>query len=388
MTFKIFLFTTLIIFSLALKDKDKDTIYKAMSELKPALQKEACQFIYEYKDEEGDKHEEIYMKPCKEGYHCGQKIGDISHCIPNVIHQKYGEKCNYDNECIVGSCDQDKQKCTFVKDDKAIYKKYVYDMWRCGSELIYSNKNNKCVDKSELDYVEGYCLYTKNEEKAKEVDIQPNHPFYVCGEEGIADEKTPQLKQGTKYIKMSKIGSLKSGTQTYHELACEFGTASRSKDGESWICDKIEKFKGTGINEENNKPYIQYQFFIAGEQTIVDDYEDYIYLNKLNGAYAPYTEKYNDAFKNFKYAIKDYGSKCKSQSHDYYFKPYDCGIKEISDALFYLYNFEFYINKTEEAKTVMNAIKQEDFDKISYGTSNILSFKIMPLVLISLLSLL
>ena len=387
MPFKIFLLTTLIVFSFALKDKDKETIYKAMSELKPALQKEACQFDYEYKDEEGDKNEEIYMKPCKEGYHCGQKIKDISHCIPNVIHQKYGEKCNYDNECIVGSCDQEKKICTFDENDKAICVEYVYEeMCRCGNDLIYSNKNEKCVDKSELDYVEGYCLYTKNDDKAKEVYIQPNQPFYVCGEEGIADDKTPELKEGTKYIKMSKIGSLRSGTQTYHELACEFGAASKSEDGKSWICDKIVKFKGTGINEDE-KPYIDYEFSIAGEKTIVDDYEDYIYLNKLNGTYAPYTEKYNDAFANFKSAIKNYESKCKSKSHDYYFKPYDCGIKEINDAFFYLYNFEFYINKTEGAKTVMNAIKQEDFDKVSYGSSNILSFNIMILILISLLSL-
>ena len=104
MQLNIFLFAILIILSFSLKETLP--IYKAMTELKPALQKEACLFK---KD-----NEELYMQPCQEGFHCGNKQKDISTCIPNYFGQKVGEACNYDDECIYGECDE-KRKNAYIK---------------------------------------------------------------------------------------------------------------------------------------------------------------------------------------------------------------------------------------------------------------------------------
>ena len=109
MTLKILLFVQLIIFSLSLKETLP--IYKAMTELKPALQKEACLF----KKDIDDDNKEFYVQPCQEGFHCGNKQNDISSCIPNYFGQKVGEACNYDDECFLGDCDKKYQKMFISK---------------------------------------------------------------------------------------------------------------------------------------------------------------------------------------------------------------------------------------------------------------------------------
>ena len=384
MTIKHFLLFNLIIFSIALKDK-KETIYRAMAELNPALQIDSCEAKFTFEEEEEDQ-KYLFMKPCQDGYHCGNKINDISSCIPNVKLQKFGEKCNYDNECILGHCDEEKKVCTFSKNDKAKEFK-TEETFRCGNGLFYSSKNNKCVEKSDIDYLEGYCIYTKNSNNAKEVNIEPNKPFYVCGESGYAEESNKDgLKPNTLYVKMSEVGSLKTGTKTSSEYACEYGAASLSEDGEFWICDEIEKF--IKADYDAKEPYIEYQFKHAGKVTIKEDnFEYYIYQNKLNGTKIAYTPEYHTAFNNYIAAVKKYKKYCNKNTHEYYFSPFDCDIKQIYDNYFYVHNMEFFSNNTEGAKTVMNSIKQQEFDK-RLCSSGFLSLKFVIFGVISLFYLL
>ena len=72
------LIVDLIVLTFSLKGDEP--LFRAMTELKQPLIKEACEF--EFKK---DKEKFIYMKPCEEGYNCGNKMKDISTCIPNYL---------------------------------------------------------------------------------------------------------------------------------------------------------------------------------------------------------------------------------------------------------------------------------------------------------------
>lgn len=234
MSMKIFFFVDLIIFAFSLKDTLP--LYKAMTELNPPLQKEACRFRLA---KEGDVF--IYVKPCDEGSNCGNKVNDISTCIPNYIGQKLEETCNYKDECLLGHCDEEKQKCTFTKKDKAKHLE-IEDVYRCGNGLFYLEKNQNCVEEKDFDYLEGYCRYTKK--TGVEVRTQPISPFYVCGESGYAQKDDPILKEGTAYTKITKIGTLDNGKKTMSEYACKSGGVSKARDDEEfWICDNIKNVK-------------------------------------------------------------------------------------------------------------------------------------------------
>ena len=358
-----FLFVNLIIMSFSLEEKL--SIYKAMSELKPALQKEACFFK---KDEDNDEYEYLYVQPCKEGFHCGHKNYDISTCVPNYAGKKVGEECNYNAECLLGDCNKITKKCTY---DEPIYDELSYS-FRCAEGLVYYYKENRCVDKKEYKFLDGYCTYTKKGTN-EEISIEPNEPFYVCGEAGFAGEKQPELEPGSPYVKISKVGSLKVGSITSVEYACDSGAVSKVEENDFWMCDKIKSMK-TGI--ENNKKYVEYVFEAGGEKKYSEDDLDggFFYFNKLTGELEAYNEDYHKAFDDYYELMKKYESKCVSKSHDYYFRPLDCGIKEIADAAFYLDKMYFYNNKNKEAKIVRDYLLGEDYTtrSVSSGT---LSFK-------------
>ena len=364
MQLKIFLFVNLIILSFPLKETL--SIYKAMTELKPALQKEAC--LFKKDEDDNDNYDYVYVQPCEEGYHCGNENHDISTCIPNYIGQKVGETCNYDDECILRDCDEKSQKCTY---NKPIYDEISYS-YRCAEGLVYYDKEKKCVDKKKYNFLDGYCTYTKKG-TSEEINIEPNEPFYVCGEAGFAGKDQPELEEGKRYIKISKVGSLKLGTITSVEYACNSGAVSKVEENEFWRCDKIKGMK-TGV--ENNKKYVEYEFEKAGKQKYTEeDYDGgYFYYNKLNGEYEAYSKDYHDAFDDYYKKMKKYEKKCVSKSHDYYFRPLDCGIKEIADAAFYLDKMYFYKNTNKEAKIVRDYLLGEDYTtrSVSSGT---LSFK-------------
>ena len=70
MSLKVLIVVNLIILTVSLKETQP--LYKAMTELNPGLQKEACRFKLEKED-----NEFIYVKPCEEGSNCGNNINDI-----------------------------------------------------------------------------------------------------------------------------------------------------------------------------------------------------------------------------------------------------------------------------------------------------------------------
>jgi hypothetical protein len=374
MSFKAFLIVNLIILAFSLKGDEP--LFRAMTELKPPLIKEACEF--EFKK---DKEKFIYMKPCEEGYNCGNKMKDISICIPNYLGQKLGEACNYDAECLFGHCEN--QKCTFSEKDKPKHYE-IEDFYRCGNGLFYLESENKCAKKDEFDYLENYCRYTKK--GGKEVRIHPISPFYVCGESGIVPEGDKNLEPGTVYTKINKMANLDTGKKTVSEYACKTGGVTKCDDDEFWICDNIIKMT-SGVKD--GKAYADYEFQIAGKKTITeDDYDGlFFYRNEMTGDLIPFNKDYFQAVKKYYEAIKKYENKCKKNTHDYYLRPFDCGIREIYNAYFYLNNMYLFNNNTDEAVMIRDALRSQDFDN-KYVSSNILTFKKSILMVFAILVLL
>ena len=383
MTLKILLFVQLIIFSLSLKETLP--IYKSMTELNPPLLQEACQFEIENEEKE---EKTIYVKSCNDNFHCGNEINGISTCIPNFSLQKMDESCNYDAECEQGHCDSKTKKCTFDKDD--VPKCFENEeICRCGKELVYSYNSNKCVEQENIDELKDFCKYTKSDENSEEVFIEANKPFYVCGEAGYANEKYPFLKLNSPYIKMTKVGTLPLGAKTFSEFACQSGSTTKSKDDdEFWICDEMKRIVDSGINEEG-KAFVIYEYEIANLVTITEDdyYEYYSYRNILNGNIEVYSPQYHFAFNDYIREVNYWEKKCKSNSHDYYFSPFDCNIQEIFDSYYYLYHIYFKSNYTRESYLIMDALKKQEFGKrvLSIASTKFLTSKISILGLIIIL---
>lgn len=374
MHLNIFLFVNLIILSFSLKETLP--IYKAMTELKPALQKEACLF----KKDVDDDNKEFYVQPCQEGFHCGNKQNDISTCIPNYFGQKVGEACNYDDECFLGDCDKKSKKCSY---QKPIYDKLSYS-YRCAEGLIYSYNDGKCVDSK--NFLEGYCLYTKK--GGEQVRVAPNKPFYVCGEAGFADNKQTVLEPDSVYFKMTKVGTLDLGAITGVEYACKSGLVSKSNIHEEfWMCDKIKSSK-TGEKDDGLK-YVEYEFEKGKKQTYTEnDYDGaYFFYNQLTGEKEAFIKDYDKVWENYLKLMKKYEKKCVEESHDYYFRPLDCGIKEIADAAFFLDKVYYYTNNTKEAKMVREYFLSEDYTTRTVS-SETLSFKKSLFILFAIFALL
>ena len=372
MSFKVFLFINLIFLTFSLKETLP--LYKAMTELKTPLLKEACRFELEKDD---DKF--IYMKPCEEGYNCEYIKKDISICVPNYTRQKLGETCNYDTECLFGHCEN--QKCTFSeKDDPNYYE--IEDVYRCGNGLYYLENKEKCVKKEDFDFLEGYCRYTKK--GGKEIRIHPIEPFHVCGESGVVPKDDKVLEPGTIYTKINEIGTLKIGTKTLSEYACQSGGVTKSVDDEFWFCDKI-KSMSSGVKD--GKAYCDYDFEYAGKKYITeDDYEGlFFYRNELTGDLMPFGKDYFEAVTKYFELVKKYKKKCKTNSHDYYLRPIDCGIRELYNAYFYVNNMYLYNNNTNEALMVRDALRSQDYDN-KYVSSNILIFNKFIFMLFAILS--
>lgn len=354
MILRTFLFVNLIILSFSLEETI--TLYKAMSELNPPLQQQdICRFKMKT-----DDNEILYVKPCEEGFHCGNDFHDISTCIPNYIGQKVGETCNYKDECLLRECDSKTKKCT---SDEPVYVDINWS-YRCANGLFYDKDKEKCINIEKKDLLDGYCTYTKKGED-KEVNIEPNKPFYVCGESGITTDKDSQLELNTRYTKITKIGSLPLGATTITEYACQSGVVSKSTVQDFWICDKITAIK-TGT--EDGKKYVIYSFQIHGDEKIYEDNYDgaYFYLNQLTGEIQPYGFDYQNSFAKYMELLPIYEKSCIENSHDYYFRPFDCGIKELSDVTFFFNNEYFFNTKNKEAEIVKNyLLNQNIYTKFS-----------------------
>ena len=375
MSLKYLICLTLICLSFSLKE----TIfkYKAMSELNPPLKNEVCKFI-------NREEEVIYLKPCEKGYHCGEEANDISICVPNNILKKLGEECNFDNECLAGHCENN--KCSFSEADKPYFVENE-EIYRCGCDLFYLNDEKSCKNKTKFNYLENFCTYTKNSESSNEVSIEPIKPFYLCGESGTADEKEPNLKPGSHFIKISKIGELKNGVQSEHEYTCETGFRSVFGENLNLICDDVKQIVRKGINEEG-LAFAEYIFEKAGHINITEKlYESgFFYRNYFTGELEPYDEIYIKAFKEYVSVLKKNEDKCLANSHDYYFNPLHCGIKEVYDAYFYLNHMCLYSNKTKEAQMIVDYLKNQEFQELAdERTSNSLILKYSFLGLISIL---
>ena len=353
MSIKIYIIAIFFVFSFSLKE----TIYtyKAMIELDLPLDENVCKYIDQDKSV-------IYLKPCKKGFKCGESESNISICIPNNLLSKLGEKCNCDNDCLVGHCESN--KCTFSEDDKPFYVENE-EIYRCGNELIFTYDNDICINKLNFDYLENFCVYTKNNSNPKEVNIEPVKPFYMCGEYGTVTEEQTDLQLNTYFIKSCKIGELKNGIKSIHEYTCE--TGFRSILGDDLVCDDIKEVIGAGKNEEG-LAFVEYDFEIAGKKYITEELYDagFFYRNYFTGELEPYDQKYIQAFREYVSILKKNEKNCAAKSHDYYFNPLHCGIKEVYDAYFYLNHMCLYQNNTKEAQMILDYLKNQEFQEKEY----------------------
>ena len=352
---------TLIILTFSLKT----TLYKykAMTELKEKVDEDVCKFI--------DPVEEvIYLKPCNQGYHCDVKEEEepeiISKCVKNIILKKLGQNCNSDDECIAGHCKGN--KCVFSEGDSPI-EVDIEGINKCGNDLIYSEDNNSCINSKSFDYMPDYCKYTKKG-TSTEINIQPVKPFIRCGESGKADEdEHSELERGTEFIKANKIGELEVGKQSEHEYTCK--TGFRSVYNNNLFCDDVIEIIRKGINEEGHA-FAEYNFSFAGHYNITDELYDggFFYTNYFTGELEPYDDVYIKAFQDYVAVLEKNKKKCVEKSHDYYFNPMHCGIREIYDAYFYLNHMCLYGNKTKEAKMVENYFKMQEFTQYEENNSS------------------
>ena len=86
--------------------------------------------------------------------------------------------------------------------------------------------------------------------------------------------------------------------------------------------------------------------------------------------------------------MSSFENECKSNSHDYYFSPFDCNIQEIFSYYYYLYHIYFYKNNTRESYLIMDALKKQEFGKrvlTIKGATKFLTSKISILGLIIIL---
>ena len=361
---KIFALFALISFTFSLKD----TVYtyKAMTELKKKVDENVCLFIDE---------NNIYVKACQKGYTCVEQDETISLCEEKTL-KKLGEKCNSDDDCMEGHCDN---VCTFTEEDEPVYIE-LEGIYTCGKGLIYSKDEKKCKSSEKFTYLKDYCKYTPKGE-SKQIDIEPAEPFYMCGEIGVANEKDQkELEEESEFVKANRIGKLDNGVVSDHEYACK--TGYRSIVNDSLICDDIIKINRKGKNEEGFD-YAEFVFEKMGVQNItIQDFDGlFFYINELTGEYEPYGKEYIDAFKKYVAALDKYKDKCKKGSHDYYFNPLHCGVKEIYDAYFYLNHMALYGNNTKEANMIKDFFKMMEFNGDKTDSSNFIFLKKIFLVL-------
>ena len=236
--------------------------------------------------------------------------------------------------------------------------------------------------KNKFDYLDNYCKYTKKTGTGKEVNTEPVKPFYMCGEYGEATQGMNDLKLGTSFIKINKIGELENGVKSVHEYT--FKTGFRSISGDDLICDNVEKLIKSGIDEKGIA-YADYQFEKAGNMHITEELYDagFFYRNYFTGQLEPFAEKYIEAFKKYVSVLKANERKCAAKSHDYYFNPLHCGIKEVYDAYFYLNHMCLYQNNTKEAKMIVEFLKNQEFQEVA--SSSILKKTIIGLLTILIL---
>ena len=210
--------------------------------------------------------------------------------------------------------------------------------------------------------------------------------MYVEKQAMLQEKDQPELQPNTRYVKITKIGTLELGATTGVEYACKSGAVSKIEENDFWMCDKIKSSK---LGVDGNTKYIEYNFEKAGVRKYTeDDYEGaYFFYNKLTGENEAYEKVYDEIWEKYLKAMKKYEKKCIANSHDYYFRPLDCGIKEIAEAAFYLDKTYFYTNKTKEAKMVRDYCLGEDFTTRTVS-SELLSFKKSLIILFAIFALL
>ena len=121
---KIFALFTLISSCFSLKDIVYT--YKAMTELKKKVDENVCLF------KEGIVK---YVKACQKGYTCVEQDDTKSICDKKEPPKKLGEKCNSDDDCMVGHCDN---VCTFTEEDDPVFID-LENIYKCGNELIFKS---------------------------------------------------------------------------------------------------------------------------------------------------------------------------------------------------------------------------------------------------------
>jgi len=177
-------------YSFIFKSKCEDTKSKAG----------ACS--YDIYDSKGNLEHAIFNK-CGKGKRCDDEV-----CVENLKYRKYGESCNYDNDCLTNYCKNN--KCDVAKENE----KCNYDIF-CGSGL--------------------YCFYgLTNEGKCAKL-----------AKEGTKPDNNVKCMAGfgvDKDDKCTKYGTLEDGDEIGggDKLLCKSGLSHYNTDKKKIVCDSIK----------------------------------------------------------------------------------------------------------------------------------------------------
>lgn len=162
---------------------------------------DACS--YTLVDSKGNVEYALFNK-CGNGKYCSIGVQNI--CVENLKKRKYKESCNYDEDCVTGSCKSN--KCEVAKEND-----------KCGDIIcgpglacIYqSNNERKCV-------------------KLVNKDSKKGNSKCMAGLKVDKDDKC------------TKLGTLEDGDElgTASELLCHSGLSHYSTVTSKYICDSIK----------------------------------------------------------------------------------------------------------------------------------------------------
>ena len=176
-------------YSFIFKSKCEDTKSKAG----------ACS--YDIQDSKGNIEHALFNK-CGNGKKCINRV-----CVENLKYRKYGESCNYDNDCLTKYCKNN--KCDVAKENENC-KAGIF----CGSGL--------------------YCSYGLiNERKCAKLAKETTKADNTYCMAGFAKDKDDKC---TKYGTLENGDDLEGGDN----LLCKSGLSHYNTDKKKVVCDSIK----------------------------------------------------------------------------------------------------------------------------------------------------
>ena len=224
----------------------------------------------------------------------GKKCGENGVCEEGLKLRKYKESCNYDEDCVTGSCKNN--KCEVAKENDecediicgpglgCIYQSNnVYKCVKLANENSKPGTNTKCMAGFKTDK-EGKCTKLGSFEDGYELE-SGNRLLCHSGLSHLSTAKSkiicdslesePECKDGV----IIKNGSWKDGT-TIERGNCQKGTDYKGTDKEYYGYSKLQsKFYGEFLDEYNK---LNLDKINSDDKYLSSENENLFSLNKLN----------------------------------------------------------------------------------------------------------